>query len=90
MSASLHHDQDEPCPECGGTGVTSEHITDDGMAMVTGCSRCHTPIAVQPWHVVSATDLLAMLRRCHAGEDPDMVYLEEYANAERPGDNDHE
>lgn len=40
------------------------------------------------WHVINSTDLVAMLRRCHAGEDPEMVYLEEYVNAERPVDND--
>lgn len=34
------------------------------------------------WHVVSSADLLAMLRRCHAGEDPDLVYLEEYVNSD--------
>lgn len=34
------------------------------------------------WHVISGEDLLAMLRRVAAGEDPEMVYIEEYANAE--------
>ena len=34
------------------------------------------------WHVISSDDLLAMLRRCHAGEDPDLVYLEEYVNSD--------
>ena len=34
------------------------------------------------WHVISATDLLEALRRCAAGEDPDLVYAELYANAE--------
>jgi hypothetical protein len=35
------------------------------------------------WHVISGEDLLAMLRRVAAGEEPDMVYAEEYVNAER-------
>lgn len=48
------------------------------------------PTVVQPWHVISGSTLLAMLQRCHAGEDPNMVYLEEYANAERPVDDDDE
>lgn len=34
------------------------------------------------WHVISGEGLLAMLRRVAAGEDPDMVYAEEYANAD--------
>jgi hypothetical protein len=35
------------------------------------------------WHVISSDDLLAMLRRVAAGEDADLVYIEEYVNAER-------
>ena len=34
------------------------------------------------WWVLAGEDLLAMLRRCHDGEDPDLVYAEEYANSE--------
>jgi hypothetical protein len=34
------------------------------------------------WHVIDSTALLKMLYRVANGEDPDMVYLEEYANAE--------
>ena len=41
----------------------------------------------ETWHVICSTDLLAMLRRCHAGEDPEMVYLEEYVNADRSVEN---
>ena len=40
------------------------------------------------WHVICSTNLLDMLRRCHAGDDPEMVYLEAYVNADRAGDND--
>lgn len=40
------------------------------------------------WWSISGEALLAMLRRVHDGEDPDLVYAEEYANAqiERPPD----
>lgn len=34
------------------------------------------------WHVISGIDLLRMLRRVAEGENPDLVYAEEYANAE--------
>lgn len=35
------------------------------------------------WWAISGEALLDMLRRAHAGEDPDMVYVEEYANSDR-------
>ena len=40
--------------------------------------------AVTPlgWWVISGEDLLDLLRRANAGEDPDFLYAEEYANAE--------
>lgn len=34
------------------------------------------------WWAIHGEDLLNMLRRCHAGEDPDLVYAEEYANSD--------
>ena len=34
------------------------------------------------WWSISGEDLLALLRRAHAGEDPDLVYAEAYANSE--------
>lgn len=34
------------------------------------------------WHVLSANDLLAALRRCEAGESADLVYAELWANAD--------
>lgn len=33
------------------------------------------------WWVISNEGLLSMLRRAHDGENPDLVYAEEYANA---------
>lgn len=34
------------------------------------------------WWVISGENLLNLLRRAAAGEDPDALYLEEYANSE--------
>lgn len=34
------------------------------------------------WWSISGEALLDMLRRAHAGESPDAVYAEEYANSE--------
>jgi hypothetical protein len=34
------------------------------------------------WHVISGEHLLELLRRVADGEDPDLVYLEVYVNAE--------
>lgn len=34
------------------------------------------------WHVISGEQLMELLRRAHEGEDPDLLYVEEYANAE--------
>jgi len=33
------------------------------------------------WWVISGEALLEMLRRARDGEDPDLIYAEEYANA---------
>lgn len=35
------------------------------------------------WDVLPGEFLLELLRRAHAGEDPDLLYAEVYANAER-------
>lgn len=34
------------------------------------------------WWSISGEAILDMMRRCHAGEDPDLVYAEEYVNSE--------
>lgn len=34
------------------------------------------------WNVISEPDFLDALRRCAAGEDPDLVYIEFYVNAD--------
>jgi hypothetical protein len=33
--------------------------------------------------VISEDALLSLLRRAHAGENPDLLYAEEYVNADR-------
>lgn len=35
------------------------------------------------WWAISGEAFLDALRRAHAGEDPDLVYAEQYANSER-------
>jgi hypothetical protein len=34
------------------------------------------------WWVISGEALLDLLRRAHEGEDPELLYVEEYANAD--------
>lgn len=34
------------------------------------------------WWVIHGESLMDLLRRAHAGEDPDLLYVEEYANCE--------
>jgi hypothetical protein len=34
------------------------------------------------WHVIEGGDIRALLRRAHAGEDPELLYIE-YVNAEK-------
>lgn len=33
------------------------------------------------WWVISGAEMLDALRRCAAGEDPDLIYAELYANS---------
>jgi hypothetical protein len=35
------------------------------------------------WWTISGEALLDLLRRCHDGEDPDLVFAEAWANCER-------
>lgn len=35
------------------------------------------------WHVIEAKRLMELLRRAYGGENPDLIYIEEYVNAER-------
>jgi hypothetical protein len=45
-------------------------------------SHSSTPSPPPVWWMIEGDDLLAMLRRVRDGEDPDIVYAEEYANCE--------
>ena len=33
------------------------------------------------WHVMEGKLIMELLRRAHAGEDPELLYIEAYANA---------
>ena len=35
------------------------------------------------WHTMPGELLLSLLRRCYKGEDPDLVFVQLWANAER-------
>lgn len=36
-----------------------------------------------PWHVIYGKDLMRLLKRASEGENPGLIYLEEYVNAEK-------
>ena len=42
----------------------------------------HTEDADLGYHVISGMDMLLAFRRCANGEDPDMVYMELWANSD--------
>lgn len=44
--------------------------------------------SVLGWWVIAGENLLTLLQRAHAGEDPDILYAEAYANSdiEQPRD----
>lgn len=43
----------------------------------------------ETWWAISGDAFLAALRRAHAGEDPDLLYAEHYANSDpKEVDND--
>lgn len=46
-----------------------------GRIPLVGESEC--------WHVIDRERLLELLRRAHGGEDPNLLYIEEYVNAKR-------
>lgn len=43
----------------------------------------NTPAKDLGWHTMSGEFFLEALRRCYNGENPDLVFAELYANAER-------
>jgi len=44
------------------------------------------PSTVDVWHAVHGDTIRELLRRAHEGEDPDLLYIEFYANGEEPED----
>lgn len=42
-----------------------------------------TEPAAMPWHVIPGERLQELLRRAHAGEDPELLYIEEYVTSDR-------
>lgn len=40
----------------------------------------------QPWWTIHGEELQRLLRRAAAGEDPDVLYMEAYANSEQPAE----
>lgn len=36
------------------------------------------------WWVINGEDLLLMLTQAYNGEEPEMIYMEHYANSEHP------
>lgn len=40
------------------------------------------------WWAIPGENLLDMLRRAHSGENPDLIYTEEWVNATREGADD--
>lgn len=46
-----------------------------------GCGESQKPKKLG-WWSISGEAIMEMLRRCHVGEDPDLVYAELYANSD--------
>lgn len=66
------------CPDCGSLSQCPTHHP-------ASCRFAHPhrdALEGLGWWAISGDELLAMLRRVAAGEDPDLVYAEEYANSE--------
>ncbi len=40
------------------------------------------PPPIEQWWTINGADLLAAMRRAHDGDDPNLLYLELYANSE--------
>ncbi len=57
-----------------------------GRTTAAGGRSSELPLSTPPrslgWHVISGEDLLGLLRRAAAGEDPDLLYAEAWANAD--------
>ncbi len=42
----------------------------------------------EQWWTINGEDMLDAMRRCHQGDEPEIVYLELIANSTTPGDDD--
>lgn len=64
---------------CGRCGFVDSH--DGGVCAACGATSYLASMDMG-WHVMSGTLLLDSLRRASAGEDPDVLFAELWANAE--------
>jgi hypothetical protein len=67
----------ERSPVASGRMVTARLL---GSLEPGGSAVIDTVLA---WHVISDQDLVSLLKRAHEGEDPDLLYIELYANGDR-------
>ena len=65
---------------CGSIGDGDHPCELDSEGVCVTCGWAPTP---ERWHVISGERLQELLRRAHAGENPDLIYIEEYVNANR-------
>lgn len=73
---------DEPqfdCSTCQDRGTVYERVGDDEWES-RDCPDC--PPDPFGWWCIPGSDILAALKRCAQGENPDIVYAELYANYE--------
>ena len=56
---------------------------EEGWCALEAYKASEPPPQKECWHVIEAKRLMKLLRRAHAGENPDLIYIEEYVNAER-------
>lgn len=64
------------CDNCG-ADITLWH------QHVCVSARRGSPKRPECWHVIEEARLMELLRRAQEGESPDLIYIEEYVNAER-------
>ncbi|HET6916615.1 MAG TPA: hypothetical protein VFH56_11050 [Acidimicrobiales bacterium] len=66
----MSDEQDKVCRDCAYVGYH--------------CGRCLCcrPAGNLGWWTISGEALMDALRRAHDGEDPDLIYTEQYANSD--------
>lgn len=70
--------REEFCARCGAGVSSDEH---HGKCVVTG-HAIDGEAADWGWWAISGQAIMAALNRAHAGDDPELVYVELYANSE--------